>query len=503
MNRNFILLVSSLLVAGAGTADAQFLNRLAERAHETAKDAVERNVEKKVEEGVDKAFDADTYKKKKDSESAQEPAQKQASKVQEESGWTCPSCGTSGNTGKFCNECGAKKPETTNGEWTCPSCGTKGNTGKFCNECGAKRPETTNGQNTPATKAVVGQYAKCDFVPGDEVFYEDLVDNEPLGEFPSMWDLYNGSAEVATINGKKAIFLTEESTSIGPLMTTSKYLPNEYTIEFDLLVGNGTDLTGNGEELLRCDYTIEFWPATVEWNFPVGTFNITPSEEVNRNGDCAWNMLKANYGDANNVHDPSNAQDYIGGRATINNTTPGDWMHVAFSFNKRAFKAYINGVRVANLPNVAQAGSWRLVRAGWSDHKGNYITNIKMCKGAKPLYDRLASDGKIITYAITFATGKADLKPESMVEIMRIAKLMKDDPSLRFEVQGHCDNSGSDKINDPLSQKRAEAIVNALVGQGIEANRLSAVGKGSHAPLADNSTEEGRAKNRRVEFIKK
>jgi outer membrane protein OmpA-like peptidoglycan-associated protein len=80
---------------------------------------------------------------------------------------------------------------------------------------------------------------------------------------------------------------------------------------------------------------------------------------------------------------------------------------------------------------------------------------------------------------------------------------MKKNPRARFEVQGHTDNQGSDKVNDPLSQQRAEAVVKALASLGVDDFNLKAVGKGSHVPVADNKTEAGRAKNRRVEFIKK
>ena len=157
-----------------------------------------------------------------------------------------------------------------------------------------------------------------------------------------------------------------------------------------------------------------------------------------------------------------------------------------------------------NLPNVMRPTRMAL-RSVSNCEEGDrfYLKNIRMAKGAVPLYDRLASDGKIVTYAITFDTGKATIKPESAIEIGRIAKLMQDNPNLAFEVQGHCDATGSDAVNDPLSQKRAEAIVAALVEQGIAAARLSAVGKGSHEPIAENSTDEGRAKNRRVEFVKR
>ncbi|WP_373734905.1 OmpA family protein [Bacteroides heparinolyticus] len=136
---------------------------------------------------------------------------------------------------------------------------------------------------------------------------------------------------------------------------------------------------------------------------------------------------------------------------------------------------------------------------------------MRIGQGAVALYDRNAGDidkamaeaGKFVTNNILFDIGKATLKPESMAELQKVADYMKKNPTVRFEVQGHTDNQGSDKINDSLSQQRAETIVKALAGMGVNDFNLKAVGKGSHEPVADNSTAEGRAKNRRVEFIKK
>ncbi|MBR5074081.1 MAG: OmpA family protein [Bacteroidales bacterium] len=155
-------------------------------------------------------------------------------------------------------------------------------------------------------------------------------------------------------------------------------------------------------------------------------------------------------------------------------------------------------------------------QAEWGGFNGNnnYVTNFRYAKGAMDLYDQTVTDmdavskaiaesGKFVTNNILFVSGKADLKPESMEEIKKVADYMKKNPNVRFEVQGHCDNQGSDKVNDPLSQQRAEAVVKALEGMGVDSFNLRAVGKGSHEPVADNSTEAGRAKNRRVEFIKK
>jgi outer membrane protein OmpA-like peptidoglycan-associated protein len=114
----------------------------------------------------------------------------------------------------------------------------------------------------------------------------------------------------------------------------------------------------------------------------------------------------------------------------------------------------------------------------------------------------MMSDGKFITYGITFDVGKSTIKPESMGEINRIVELMTQNPTLKFSVQGHTDSTGNAASNQTLSEARSQAVVDKLVANGIAADRLTAAGKGQSSPIADNGTDEGRAKNRRVEFVK-
>jgi outer membrane protein OmpA-like peptidoglycan-associated protein len=87
--------------------------------------------------------------------------------------------------------------------------------------------------------------------------------------------------------------------------------------------------------------------------------------------------------------------------------------------------------------------------------------------------------------------------------VRQIIELMTNQPALTVSIEGHTDNEGNAATNKTLSIDRAKAVVKAVVEGGIQANRLSAVGWGQEKPVADNRTEEGRAKNRRVELVKK
>ncbi|WP_269009805.1 OmpA family protein [Aquirufa ecclesiirivi] len=99
-----------------------------------------------------------------------------------------------------------------------------------------------------------------------------------------------------------------------------------------------------------------------------------------------------------------------------------------------------------------------------------------------------------------FETGKATLTAESDPELKRIVQVMQENATLQIEISGHTDNTGSDELNNKLSQDRADAVKNYLINQGVKSDRIRTKGYGKMKPKADNSTEEGRQLNRRVEF---
>jgi OOP family OmpA-OmpF porin len=121
---------------------------------------------------------------------------------------------------------------------------------------------------------------------------------------------------------------------------------------------------------------------------------------------------------------------------------------------------------------------------------------------ANAMAREIAANGRVALYGIYFDTGKADVKAESQPALAEIAKLMKQDASLKILVVGHTDNAGTFDYNLDLSRQRADSVVKSLVSQhGLAAARLKAWGVGYAAPIASNRAEEGKAKNRRVELV--
>ena len=349
------------------------------------------------------------------------------------------------------------------------------------------------GEDSPTTAT------SSDFKRGSGILFQDDVTAETVGEFPSKWDLFQGTVETKTLGGVKAINLTDNA-QVQPLIKEKgAYLPEEFTIEYDFYYWPTDNVPGNdGIGLNDMKMILAVTKDRSEY----------PGEGADGGDYTAFVLNHA-------VCTFSEHSYYFNGNknGSFNYAFKKGWNHVALSFNKRALKVYFNDKRVVNLPRVNQP-TWMCFQVPYEYKNMTFIRNVVIAKGAVELYDRneqsmtaiekaIAETGKFVTNNILFETGKATLKSESMTEIERVAAYMKKNPRARFEVQGHTDNQGSDKINDPLSQQRAEAVVKALASLGVDDFNLKAVGKGSHEPVADNKTEAGRAKNRRVEFIKK
>ncbi len=117
------------------------------------------------------------------------------------------------------------------------------------------------------------------------------------------------------------------------------------------------------------------------------------------------------------------------------------------------------------------------------------------------LLKTLNKEGKVALY-INFETSKSEINPESQGIVDQLVTILNTDKSLRISIEGHTDNAGNPKTNLALSESRARAVMEAIIAKGVDKNRLSAKGWGSKKPIADNNTEDAKARNRRVEIIK-
>ncbi len=336
--------------------------------------------------------------------------------------------------------------------------------------------ESPSVDDNPSPELTV--WSKYDFVSGDEIIFEDNLLEEENGEFPSRWDLISGSAEIASLGGENVIHFAHNNSVIFPLMDKKEFLPEVFTLEFDVFFEK--------EGSYRSDvYKIRFFEGRAN--------SVRMDEKVVSSIDIKWNEVKMGQ---------------FGGKTTYyqeekKNWKP-KWKHVALAFNKRSLKLYLNEERILNIPNLGFKPKMFSIGGHFDERfiEMSSIKNIRLNKGGKKLYDKILSEGRFVTRGILFDVNKATIKPESMGVLNEIAKLMKEHSDIRFSVEGHTDSDGDEASNQKLSESRANSIKNALVELGIDASRLETKGFGESIPVSENTTPEGKANNRRVEFVK-
>jgi outer membrane protein OmpA-like peptidoglycan-associated protein len=179
------------------------------------------------------------------------------------------------------------------------------------------------------------------------------------------------------------------------------------------------------------------------------------------------------------------------------------WHHIAVAFREGRLKIYVDQFRVYSLQDLGVHPQAIALGAAGDRAKPATLANVRIANGAGiKISDTKFTDAKIVTHGINFDTDKATIKPESMGTFNSVAKILKDNPDVRFEIQGHTDNSGGSARNLALSQQRADAVKQQLVTMTVDSARLTTKGLGDTKPMGDNATPEGRANNRRVEFVR-
>lgn len=174
----------------------------------------------------------------------------------------------------------------------------------------------------------------------------------------------------------------------------------------------------------------------------------------------------------------------------------------AASYNWNNYDSVVYRVDLADGRQVWVHARLEYLSAGWVVAERQGFTQTAALLPADVLKKKLDSDGRV-AIQVNFATDKAQILPTSEPQLAQVLDLLRADPSLKLSIEGHTDNSGAAAHNRTLSEDRATSVVAALTTKGIAADRLRAAGFGADKPVADNGSEEGKARNRRVELVKR
>ncbi|MBG47278.1 MAG: hypothetical protein CML05_03200 [Pseudozobellia sp.] len=435
------ILFIGLFLLSVPDANGQLLKKLGKAAERAAERTVERRVEKETSEKTDQALD-----------SIFEPGSSRKEKQV------------------------SKRPESTGDDPT------------IKNDPSSDQKSTSPNSSDPSDTSI-NVYSKFDFVPGDETLFLDDFLRDFVGDFPSKWNT-NGSAELVTIDGFDEKWMKIMPGSNSYFIPNLTDLPEEFTLEFDVIT-QGLDNKTSSQAYLT----------------------ILASD--NNSFEKGANWASVSYSFCQYIDQGVLVENHINGKRVIRNEVQADLRktvvnqhHISIAVNKQRFRFWIDEQKYIDVPRLlpetpGMAALKFNLRGTDSNKEAIYMSNFKIAKGGVDLRRKLLADGKISTNGILFDSGSANIQPRSMGVIRQIYQVLEQDSSLKLKIVGHTDSDGDANNNKNLSEKRAAAVKNALTSvYNVSADRLTTEGKGEAEPLEDNGTPEGKAQNRRVEFIR-
>lgn len=342
-------------------------------------------------------------------------------------------------------------------------------------------------------------YRKFDFVPGEKVMVIEDFSQDAVGDFPDKWNT-NSGGEIVTIDGKEGKWLMIQNKGLFiPEFITS--LPENFTFEFDLICNKEFDFYSTplffdiASLKSQAEYTV--WKQYSYENRNGVEFRFHPMYASKKSGFSEFKVYEngketsKNQINTGQFHSP-----------TINHVKISVWRQ------KQRVRIYMNEEKIWDIPKALNASmQYNSIIFGLANSRTTsdryYLGNLKLAVGAPDTRNKLVTEGKFITRGILFDVNKDVIKPQSYGALKDIAAVLKENPDLKVKIVGHTDADGDDKTNLELSKRRALAVKNTLANEfGIDASRMETDGKGEAEPADKTATPEGKANNRRVEFIK-
>jgi len=328
--------------------------------------------------------------------------------------------------------------------------------------------EAAGTADVPAAPVTLTSYQNYDFTPGDTIIFADDFTATQDGEFPDQWEMTKGQAVVNKAAGYSAFMLTDGNyATVSPRMKTKAYLPDQFTVEYDLYAN--PNVFALIVEMENGDNSARMQVGRSEASYESNGINLSGALPPAIRDDAFDNK----------------------------------WHHVAMVYRKSQMKIYVDQYRVLTVPDTKFVPQSLVFEGIGDQEKPITFRNVRVASGGgMNMVGKKFTDAKIVTHGINFDVDKATLRPESMGTLNQIKAVMASDPTLKFEIDGHTDNTGDAAHNMTLSQQRADAVKAQLIAMGISADRLTTKGYGDTKPMASNDTQDGKANNRRVEFVR-
>ncbi len=353
--------------------------------------------------------------------------------------------------------------------------------------------ETAKTSSGSAESSPLKVYSKFDFVPGKTILYYDNFEKDNIGETPLGW-ITSKSAEVVNIEGLEGNWAKLANNFSSHICRNKKQSwGNNFTVEFDLLF-KATDqgastysyiylFNSNGKLV-----TDENLISDVYDNMKTATsffyrFDLRPKYAENGH---SFNVYR------NSTEIGSSSGEKV---PYIENKP----IHFSFCVQGKRYRVWLDNKKLFDMSAVDENNPPNQLGFYMRGQADYYLSNIRIAKDIPDTRTEF-TDGKIVSNLLFF-TGTANLKPESMGSLLDVSKVIKE-ATEKVKIVGHTDSDGEDAANLKLSQQRAEAVKTILVKEyGIDESKLSIEGRGETQPVADNKSAEGKAQNRRVEFI--